>query len=297
MTTPTPPRRIGLNWGQTFDVAKRAIAGFARHDGGALAGYIAYSVLLAFFPFLIFAFKITGILLGPYGATDMLSALFEYAPEHIALTLEPVVSEVLDQRTDGLLTISFLMTMFVASNAVEAFRTAFDRAYGFPEQKGMIRGRLTSMGFVLGGALVAAMLSLIIILGPLIIRQINTMSHSIGFDVPLGINALRYFVGGVLFAGFLMAMHRLLPKHDLKITFLWRGVFVSVLLWVIAATLFSVYLSYAPSYTLTYGSIAGVIVTLLFFYITGAIIIFGAEVNAAIHGYERRQALEELDEE
>ena len=50
---------------------------------------------------------------------------------------------------------------------------------------------------------------------------------------------------------------------------------------VAAASAMSIYLAFAPSYTITYGAFAGVIVTLLFFYITGAIVIYGAEVNAA----------------
>jgi membrane protein len=64
---------------------------------------------------------------------------------------------------------------------------------------------------------------------------------------------------------------------------LWPGVLASVLIWSMAATGMSVYLAYAPSYAVTYGTLAGVIVTLLFFYLTGVALIFGAEVNAAIN--------------
>jgi len=59
-----------------------------------------------------------------------------------------------------------------------------------------------------------------------------------------------------------------------------------MLIWIVAATGLSIYLAYAPSYTVTYGTLAGVIVTLLFFYLTGVALIFGAEVNAAVN--ERR---------
>ena len=53
---------------------------------------------------------------------------------------------------------------------------------------------------------------------------------------------------------------------------------------------FSVYLAYAPDYAVTYGAFAGVIVTLLFFYLTGAAVIFGAEVNAALMAFRQRRA-------
>jgi membrane protein len=60
-------------------------------------------------------------------------------------------------------------------------------------------------------------------------------------------------------------------------------VIVSTLLWVAFASGFSLYLSFTPTYTVTYGTLAGVIITLMFFYLTGAVIIYGAEVNAALN--------------
>ena len=64
---------------------------------------------------------------------------------------------------------------------------------------------------------------------------------------------------------------------------------MTTVLWVAFATAFSIYLSYTPSYTVTYGTLAGVIITLMFFYLTGATIIYGAEVNAALNRLEARE--------
>ncbi len=58
---------------------------------------------------------------------------------------------------------------------------------------------------------------------------------------------------------------------------------VTTVLWVALASGFSLYLSFTPAYTVTYGTLAGVIITLMFFYLTGATIIYGAEVNAALN--------------
>jgi membrane protein len=64
---------------------------------------------------------------------------------------------------------------------------------------------------------------------------------------------------------------------------LWPGVWITTVLWVTFASGFSVYLSFTPTYTVIYGTLAGVIITLMFFYLTGATIIYGAEVNAALN--------------
>jgi membrane protein len=84
-------------------------------------------------------------------------------------------------------------------------------------------------------------------------------------------------------------MHRTLPGRRPKSSRLWPGVLVTTLLWVAFASGFSLYLSYSPNYTVTYGTLAGVIITLMFFYLTGATIIFGAEFNAALHQVGRAE--------
>jgi membrane protein len=81
-----------------------------------------------------------------------------------------------------------------------------------------------------------------------------------------------------------------LPARSLGARRLWPGVLVTTFLWMAAAWAFSVYLSATPTYTVTYGTLAGVIITLMFFYLTGAVIIFGAEVNAAMHRLGDRMA-------
>ena len=64
---------------------------------------------------------------------------------------------------------------------------------------------------------------------------------------------------------------------------LWPGILFSMVLWVLLATAMSVYVSNSPNYALTYGALAGVVVTLLFFFLTGVSIILGGEVNAVVN--------------
>ena len=97
---------------------------------------------------------------------------------------------------------------------------------------------------------------------------------------------LTYFCGVLVFLGFVLVMHVVLPGRSLAVRRLWPGVLVTTLLWLMAAGGFTIYLGYTPTYSVTYGTLAGVIITLMFFYLTGATIIFGAELNAALHRLE-----------
>ncbi|MEM8754193.1 MAG: YhjD/YihY/BrkB family envelope integrity protein [Pseudomonadota bacterium] len=124
-----------------------------------------------------------------------------------------------------------------------------------------------------------ALLGALIIAAPLVIRLTTELT---GFAPPFGINILRYALGLSAFAFFLYLVNRILPSRAPKSRACTPGIVVSTLLWILGASLFSVYLAFAPDYTITYGAFAGVIVTLLFFYLTAAVLIYGAEINAAL---------------
>ncbi|HVL21830.1 MAG TPA: YihY/virulence factor BrkB family protein [Amaricoccus sp.] len=257
-----------------------AIDRFNRNDGSAMAGFIAFSGLLSLFPFLIFAATLTGIWVGADRSDSIIEALFEIAPEHVALTLAPVVEEVLGKQSGEILTLSAVFAIWVASSAVEAFRIAFDRAYAVPDPRGFIENRALAILLVFIGAAVAALLGICILFSPLILRFLQQV---LMVPVPVVAKYVTYGFGVLVFVCFLLIMHRLLPGRQVKGSRLWPGVMISTILWVSAASAFSTYLSFTPTYTVTYGTLAGVIITLMFFYITGAAIIFGAEVNAALN--------------
>ena len=253
---------------------------FNRNDGSPMAGYIAFSGILSIFPFLIFAATLTGILFGGDQSENIIESIFRIAPEDVAQTLEPVAIEVLNKQSGEVLTIAFIFALWVASSAVEAFRIAFDRAYAVPDPRGMIENRLLAILLVFIGAFVAALLGVSIVFSPLIVRFLEEV---LLFRVPLIASYLTYIFGVLVFIGFLLVMHRVLPGRHVKTSRLWPGVIVTTILWVSAASAFSIYLSFTPTYTVTYGTLAGVIITLMFFYLTGLTIIFGAEVNAALN--------------
>lgn len=256
-----------------------ALNGYWRNDGDAFAGYIAFSGLLAIFPFLIFVTMVIGTVLGQRQSDELTHALFEIVPTDIALTLEPVVNEVISGASDRILTLSALFAIYVASNAVESFRVAFDRAYRVIDPRSFVRARLVAVAYVFVGAFVAALLGASILLTPLIIRLIE----SFGVPVPVFASYLANGFGLVVFTVFVYLLHRTLPGKGMKGQTLWPGVLFTTVVWLVAAIGFSVYLSYTPTYSITYGALAGVIITLVFFYISGAVIIFGAELNAALN--------------
>lgn len=290
----SPPRRgRALRIGRVrawARIARSALNRYWRDDGDAMAGYIAYSCFLSLFPFAIFATALAGVIIGPRDADEILDALLGLAPEHIALTLAPVVKGVTEGASERLATISAVAGLWVASNAVESIRVAFDRAYAAPSPRSFVRRRARALGFVLLATLIFGLLGLLVIAAPLALSMAETR---LGFSTPWGLGLVRHGLGLAVLAFFLFQLHLLLPTRRPPRRRLWPGIWVSAALWTVAALGFSVYLAWAPSYAATYGAFAGVIVTLLFFYLTGAAIILGAQVNAALTAFRPNRPRDE----
>lgn len=275
-------KRVLVRLRRWFRVLWVAADRFNRNDGSPMAGFIAFSCLLSLFPFLIFAATLTGILVGTDRSDSIIEAIFDIAPEHVARTLAPVAEEVLSKQSNEVLTLSALFAIWVASGAVEAFRIAFDRAYAVPDPRGFIQNRALAIGLVFVGAAVAALLGVSILFSPLILHFLQNV---LMIPVPPAASLITYIFGVLVFIGFLLIMHRVLPGRHMKNSRLWPGVLVTTFLWLAMAVGFSIYLTYTPTYSVTYGALAGVMITLMFFYLTGATIIYGAEVNAALNHF------------
>ena len=274
--------RRNVTWRRGKALWRIAKSAYTRHlaqDGDAMAGYIAFSAFLAVFPFAIFATALGGTMVAPEDADAVLDALFNLAPRHIAQTLAPVIHSVTDGRGDRLVTISGLGGLWVASNAIEAIRVGFDRAYATEQPRNWLVRRGIALAFVVLATLTFGVLGFLIIVAPLALVLAEQM---MGFGAPIGAGLLRYGIGLSVFGLFLFQLHLLLPTRRPPRRRLWPGIGVSMLLWTLGAYAFSRYLAAAPSYSITYGALAGVIVTLLFFYLTGMAILFGAQVNAVL---------------
>lgn len=278
----------GIAWPFLRAVFKR----FSEDEGTVIAGYIAYAAMLAGMPFLIFAVSVAGILIGQEHSGEAVDALFKAVPGHVAQTLEPVLQEVIGKRRGGIATLSLLGTIWAASNGVEAIRIGLDRAYDVNKARGFVLRRIIAVIFVFVGFFTFAVLAVLIIFAPLIFRLLD---HYLGLQVPGAADLARYLVGAAVLLSFFWVMHRILPSRNMTGMRLMPGILASVVIWGLIASALSVYLAYAPSYTLTYGTLAGVIVTLLFFYLTAIAIIFGGQVNAELNA-ERLAAASRPDD-
>jgi len=249
-------------------------------EGLELSGYIAFTAFFSLFPFLIFLAALAGFLGDRETADDFIAAMFDLMPDDVAGTLAPAVREVLGGREGGLLTVGILTTLWFASNGIEALRVGLNRAYGVPEQRSLWWRRLQSIAFVVVGGVVIFFLSLAVILGPLVWRVLGPAVHDV-LETRLVFVTARYLMAVLMLLGGLLLLHRWLPNTRQAYARVLPGVCVTAVLWLMGASAFSWYIGNLADYAAFYGSLGGVAITLMFFYVSAIIFIFGAEVNAA----------------
>jgi membrane protein len=251
------------------------------NDGGmTYAGHIAFMTLFSSFPFLIFLTTLAAEIGQTDAARQFITTVLSLLPSEVSAAIKPAVVEVISTRRTGLMTISILTSLWATSSGVEALREALNKAYGVEEMRPIWLLRLQSLGFTIIFSICIIWVMLVLVIGPVIWSYVQP--H---LDVPWEwgwfYEALRYFIAVALLYLIVALLYRWLPSRHLPRREVLPGAAVTVVLWLALASLFSLYLRNLGRFSLTYGSLGGIVITLMFFYLSALIFVFGAEINSA----------------
>ena len=264
----------------------RAAKRMSDEDGFVMAGHLSFTALLALFPFLIFLTALASLLGTQDDLQRIVRLMFDSMPAEVAQTLEPVVAEVVVGRRSGFLGFSVLMMLWAASSGIEAIRLAFSRAYRVTRFRPFWMRRLQTFFLVMLSLLLVPAMSVLLVFGP-VLWNLVTYWVDLGIAYRLVWTVIRYTVALAALFVTLVVLHRWLPNRRHHVRDILPGVVFTVLVLMVAATGFSYYLATFANYSVTYGSMASVVIALMFFYITSVILVLGAYVNAVIQGIGR----------
>lgn len=278
-----------------FMLAWTALRGLVDKNGLEISGHIAFTTLLALFPFLIFLVSVAGFLGDTTTGQNFIATLSLFAPPDVMKTLEPAIDQVIDHRSGSLLTLGLLLSLYSAASGASAIRLALNLAYGVEEMRSFWFRKAQDFITVIIGSIVGMLASVVIILGPEIWRLVAWF-----FRVDPGDQGLwhlaRYGFTLMAILATVVALHRFLPNAKLTLAEILPGALVTTIAWIAAASLLTLYFGRFANYAATYGSLGGVIITLLFFYVSGIIFIFGGELNAALLARRRKHSQTQTEE-
>lgn len=241
-----------------------------------LAAQLSYFFLLSLFPLLIFLFALLAYL--PFSQEDILRVIRAYAPVDSMNIIEENLSVVMEAN-GRLLSFSVIGTIWSASNGMNAIIQAFNQAYDVKESRSFLFAR--GMSILLTFAMIFVFI--VALLLPVFGKQIGLfLFDEFGLSGEfLSIwNNLRWVISTiVLFIVFTM-LYLLAPNKKLKCRTVLPGAIFTTAGWALVSLLFSFYVENFGDFSVMYGSLGGIIVLMIWFYLSGLIIIIGGEINA-----------------
>ena len=266
---------------RAFEVAKRVLVG-AYNDGFIHAGNLAYMAIIAIFPFFILGAAIFSLLGEEGERAASVNAVLYALPPIVGNVIEPVARSVVEGKSGWVLWLGGFVGLWTVSSLIETIRDILRRAYGTQATHAFWKYRLWSAG-VIFGAVVLLMVSLLAQV------LIGTAQEVIDAYVPRlsnGIDQLR--VSRVipafgLFGSLYLLFYTLTPKSYRSHRYpKWPGALATTLWWIAVTVALPPAIRSFFSYDATYGSLAGIMIALFFFYLVGLGMVVGAELNAAL---------------
>jgi membrane protein len=264
-----------------LEVAKRVAVG-VYNDGFIHAGNLAYLSILALFPFFILAAAVAHLLGQSQDAQLTVFNVLRRLPPDVANTLRAPVREVLNARTGPLLWFGAVVGLWTAASFVETIRDILRRAFGVKYCAPFWEYRIGSILLILGAVLLLMVaFAASVALSSLHHVLVEWFPLAQGIGTKLGL--YRLVPAATLFFTFYVLFYALTPRRYRRYGCRkWPGALIITLWWLATVEILPNVLGLLGGYSLTYGSLAGVMISLIFFFVVGLGVVVGAELNAAL---------------
>jgi membrane protein len=261
-------------------VLVRAVREFGEDAMSIYAAALAYRALFALFPFLIFLVALVAFLDMPQLFAWMQSQAAMVVPQESMQQVNQVIAELQTPR-GGLLSIGILLALWSASSGVMSAMEALNVAYDVTERRPMWKRIPLAVFYTVSIAVLMLTAAALMVLGP---QAAQWVAQRFGLEQmlvtvwswmrwPVAVLLLMLVVSLVYYAG---------PNVKARFRFITPGAILAVVIWVAASVGFGYYVSNFGNYDATYGSLGAIVILLFYFYLSAAVLLFGAEVNAVL---------------
>jgi len=266
---------------RAWEVAKRVLIG-TYNDGFIHAGNLAYMAVLAIFPFFITGAAIFSLIGEEADQQATIYAVLSALPPDVGEVIGPVARSVVGARSGIVLWLGGLVGLWTVGSLVETIRDILRRAYGTRATHSFWRYRLLSTGIIIG----AVVLLLLCLIAQVMIGAVQEVIVAFvpQLDTLLGQLAWSRILPAIgLFASLYLLFYTLTPHQYRDRRYpKWPGVALVTGWWVLVSLFLPSLLRSVFRYDATYGSLAGIMIALFFFWLVGLGMVMGAELNAAL---------------
>ena len=249
----------------------------------AIGAQLTYFLILSIFPFIVMFLNIVSYT--PLVREEVLLDLTQYLPLEVKKLINGFAVEIIKTSSQELLSIAAIFGLWTASSGISAVMRAINKAYDTEETRPFYKSKLLSIFFT-----IILLLSLTIVFLTLVFGELlgNRLFSYFGLtDIFLGLwSILRMLIPIVYMVFTFTIFYRFAPctknVNHVKLRNSIPGAIFTTLGWLTTSTIFSYYVNNFAKYTITYGSIGGIIILLIWLYISSIIIVLGGEINATV---------------
>jgi len=263
------------------DLLKRTVKEAYDDDVLNLAAQQAYYFFFALFPALLAVISIASFFPVEDLTQRIVGLLARVAPQEVISLVRDQLAKISGDNAAGLLTFAFIVTLWSSSGAVLSMCSTLNAAYDITEGRPWWKVRLVALSLTVGLAIFILAAMTLVIGGPALAQRVATMA-GLGNAFVWAWNILQWPVIFALIATAIGMLYYFAPDAEQDWVWITPGSVLATLLWIVASLAVSFYISHFTSYTATYGVIGGVMVLMLWFYVSGIAILVGAELNAEI---------------
>ncbi len=263
-----------------FIFLRNLIYNIRQDEVTAIGAQLTYYLILSIFPFLIFFLNVVGHT--SLAIESLLEDWIIVLPTQTQTLLYKVIDEIALSSSETLLSLSIVLALWSASLGISAIIRAINKAYNIKRKRNYIKLKLLSLLFTIALVILLMIVLVTLVFGEVIGNAIFTYIGAVNvfyriWERSRRIIALLSMI--IIFA--LLYKYSIIPgeRKHIRLLHTLPGATFTTIGWILASNLFSYYLNNIANYSKTYGSLGGVIVLLVWLYITSIMIVLGGEIN------------------
>jgi membrane protein len=270
--------RIPVGWVELF---KRTGKEMVSDNCLSLAASLAYYFFLALFPALLFLVALMSFFPAEHLLDSVTTTMGRLLPGEGMKIIQDQILKIAGDQNGGLLTFGMLGTIWSTSSGMTAIIDSLNQAYDIQEGRPWWKVRLTAIGLTIALAVFIVLSTALVIVGPTLAGKVAEWFH-LGVAFKWTWLVLQWPVVFALVSLAVALVFYFAPDAEQDWIWITPGSIMAMLLWLMVSLGFKFYVTNFGSYNATYGAIGGVIILMLWMYVSSLAILFGAEMNAEI---------------
>ena len=268
-----------------YTFLKKMVDVLTDNDLTERAASVAYNLILAVFPTIIFLFTLIPYI--PSVDEAQIMGFFARAlPGGTFNSVAPTLKDIISRPRSGVLSVGFLLALYSATSGLVALMNAFNSSHEITEQRSFLYKRGVAVGLTAMLAVSLFLAIILLVVGGVVIEYLARFGVFNNVVVYFALKIARYLLVFGVFVGVISIIYRYGPDVNMRWTFVTPGSVTASVLIVLTTLAFSYYVSNFGSYNKVYGSIGTLIALMIWINLVSTLLIFGFEINVNLFDLE-----------